>query len=147
MHRCWKLSVVLVGLAVGSHTLWAQTIACQGSVQGKILANENQQPLVGATVYVRELKTGATTDTTGIFRLSALCKGQYTVEYQYIGYKSVSMPIVVNTDSTLILQPVQLVADSRTLQEVVISEHRSEAQQLLQTQSSLSGAANHWERA
>ncbi|MBN8825655.1 MULTISPECIES: TonB-dependent receptor [unclassified Spirosoma] len=141
MHRCWKLSVVLVGLAVGSHTLWAQTIACQGSVQGKILANENQQPLVGATVYVRELKTGATTDTTGIFRLSALCKGQYTVEYQYIGYKSVSMPIVVNTDSTLILQPVQLVADSRTLQEVVISEHRSEAQQLLQTQSSLSGAA------
>ncbi|GAB4036694.1 TonB-dependent receptor [Spirosoma gilvum] len=141
MHRYWKLSLLIGGLAIASTTTWAQTGTCRAVVQGTILANDTQQPLIGATVYVRELKTGVTTDSTGSFQLTKVCKGNYTVDYQYIGYKPATVSVLVNTDSTLVLKPIQLVTDSQTLQEVVISEHRSEAQQLLQTQSSLSGSA------
>jgi iron complex outermembrane receptor protein len=120
---------------------WAQSIPCRGVIKGQILTNENRESLPGATVYVRELKTGAVADSAGFFQLDGLCSGSYTIDCQYIGYKSISVSTVVEQDSIVKLPPIQLVPDSKTLQEVVVTEHRSEAQQLLQTQVSLAGAA------
>ncbi|WP_020598669.1 TonB-dependent receptor [Spirosoma panaciterrae] len=141
MQRYWGISL-LVGLLMGINGfVWSQTIACSGSVQGRILSNDPGEPLPGATVYVRELATGAVADSAGYFRLEKLCAGRYTFVYQYVGYKPFSVPVTIPGDSALVLKPVQLVPDSQTLQEVVVAEHRSEAQQLLQVQNSLSGEA------
>lgn len=141
MHRYWGISL-LVGLLMGINGfVWSQTTACSGSVQGRILSNDPGEPLPGATVYVRELATGAVADSAGYFRLEKLCAGRYTFVYQYVGYKPFSVPVTIPGDSALVLKPVQLVPDSQTLQEVVVAEHRSEAQQLLQVQNSLSGEA------
>lgn len=141
MQRYWGISL-LVGLLMGINGfVWSQTTACSGSVQGRILSNDPGEPLPGATVYVRELATGAVADSAGYFRLEKLCAGRYTFVYQYVGYKPFSVPVTIPGDSALVLKPVQLVPDSQTLQEVVVAEHRSEAQQLLQVQNSLSGEA------
>ena len=141
MQRYWGISL-LVGLLMGINGfVWSQTTACSGSVQGRILSNDPGEPLPGATVYVRELATGTVADSAGYFRLEKLCAGRYTFVYQYVGYKPFSVPVTIPGDSALVLKPVQLVPDSQTLQEVVVAEHRSEAQQLLQVQNSLSGEA------
>ena len=58
-----------------------------------------------------------------------------------VSYKITTVPVTVTADSVQVLPPVQLLSDSKILQEVIVTEHRSEAQQLLQTQSSLSGVA------
>ena len=134
--------ILLVVLLFGTLLVsWAQTVPCNTVLKGQILGQDTHEPLVGATVYVRELKTGAVADSTGYFQISHLCSGKYTIDYQFVGYKINSQSISVNTDSSITINPVQLVADNQTLQEVVVTEHRSEAQQLLQTQVSLSGAA------
>lgn len=131
------LGHLLVGTASWG---WAQS-PCMAVLSGKILSNENREPLTGATAYVRELATGAVTDTIGAYRLATLCPGHYTIDYQFVGYKTLSVPVTVGTDSVILLKPVLLVPDSRTLQEVIVTEHRSEARQLLQAQTSLSGNA------
>ncbi|ADB37983.1 TonB-dependent receptor [Spirosoma linguale] len=133
---------LLIGLwvAAGLGCL-AQSSTCTSVLKGQILGQENREPLVGATLYVRELKTGAVADSAGYFQLGQLCPGNYTIDFQFVGYKVTTQSIVIRQEPLVRLNPVLLVPDNQTLQEVVVTEHRSEAQQLLQTQVSLSGAA------
>ena len=120
---------------------WAQSGPCMAVLKGRIVGKDSREPLPGSTAYIRELGTGAVLDTSGYFRLTNLCPGKYTVDYQFVGYKTVTLPVVITRDTLITVPVIQLVPDNQMLQEVVVTEHRSEAQQLLQTQSSLSGAA------
>ncbi|AUD06945.1 TonB-dependent receptor [Spirosoma pollinicola] len=132
---------LLIGVLVQTATLsMAQSDSCRTVLTGRILGNDTHQPLPGATVYVRELKTGAVADSAGNFQINQLCAGTYTLDYQFVGYKTSTQSIRVGRERQITANVVQLVPDSQTLQEVVVTEHRSEAQQLLQTQVSLSGA-------
>ena len=72
--------------------------------------------------------------------MGQLCPGTYTLSYQFVGYKSLVKTIRIPL-SDLTAATVTLLAENVTLNEVVVTEHRSEAQQLLQTQVSLSGKA------
>ncbi len=121
-------------------TTYAQS-SCAIRLTGRILGQDNREPLAGATVYIRELKTGTAADTAGRFELANLCPGVYTLDCQFVGYKSATVPVRVGADSITVLPTVQLVPENQTLQEVIVTEHRSEAQQLLQVQSGLSGQA------
>ncbi|MBD2753388.1 TonB-dependent receptor [Spirosoma validum] len=129
-----------------SSTAWSQNIAvCTDSLVGFIQGQDSRQrteklPLPGATVYIRELAKGAVADANGRFQITGLCPGIYTLDYQFIGYKTVARTIHVPLSDTMIASAT-LLAENVTLNEVVVTEHRSEAQQLLQTQTSLSGAA------
>jgi iron complex outermembrane receptor protein len=135
IHLVSFLTISLVPLAVRGQS------ACAGILTGRVLSQDNGQPLPGATVYVRERQTGAVADTAGQFRVASLCPGTYTLAVEYIGYKSLTFSVTVGADSLTTLSPVRLVPDDHTLQEVVVTEHRSEAQQLLQVQTGLSGTA------
>lgn len=121
------------------------TVICTDSLTGFIHGQDGRQrleklPLAGATVYVRELSKGAVADTNGRFRLTGLCPGKYTLDYQFIGYKTIVRTIRIPvSDSSAV--SVILLPENVTLNEVTVTEHRSEAQQLLQAQTSLSGAA------
>ncbi|UFH56535.1 TonB-dependent receptor [Spirosoma sp. KNUC1025] len=124
---------------------WGQTSMCTDSLTGFIRGQDSRQqtdklPLPGATVFVREIGKGAVADANGRFSLTGICPGKYTLEYQFIGYKpfvrSVRVPLPDSAAASALLT-----AENVTLNEVTVTEHRSEAQQLLQTQASLSGAA------
>ncbi|WP_236648611.1 TonB-dependent receptor [Spirosoma sp. 209] len=130
---------VLMGICTVS-LAQAQT-SCTAVLSGRILDQASHQPLPGATVYIRELGTGAVADTNGMFRVAAVCAGQYTIDYQFVSYQKLEQRITIGADTLTTLPTVQLAPDSRTLQEVVVTEYRSEAQQLLQVQTSLSGNA------
>ena len=138
MLKFWTILLgtwLIQAIATGSY---AQTI-CTTVVAGRILDQGTQQPLSGATATIRELATGSVADTMGYFQLPAVCPGHYTIDYQFVGYTLLSQPLMVDTDSLFTLTPVLLVADNKLLQEVIVTEHRSEAQQLLQVQTALSG--------
>jgi len=139
METCFRRMVLVLSL-LANLTSYAQT-PCRATLTGQILDQTNREALTGATVFIREAKTGAVADTEGYFRLERVCPGSYTLDYQFVGYKSLTQPVTVGPDSLLTLPPTLLVPDNQLLQEVVVTEHRSEAQQLLQVQSSLSGVA------
>ena len=61
--------------------------AVRGVLAGRVTSVADSQPIPGATVYIRELGKGTSTDADGRFRLTALVPGLYTVEVASIGHK------------------------------------------------------------
>jgi hypothetical protein len=57
------------------------------TISGKVTDASNGESLVGATIFVRELKTGAVSDLYGNFSLS-LVPGTYTIVVSFIGYNT-----------------------------------------------------------
>ncbi len=53
-------------------------------INGKIADSETGEPLIGATIYVHELKKGAVTDVDGRFSI-VLRPGTYTVDFNCMG--------------------------------------------------------------
>lgn len=75
------LSLLFLGL-LQSFSSNAQQTGIKGHLTG-----ENNEPLPFATVYIRNLNTGATTNAEGDYELR-LPPGKYDVVFQYIGYES-----------------------------------------------------------
>lgn len=67
----------------------------KNTLQGKVIDAATHQPLIGATVYIAELKTGTVTKGDGSFVLKNLPGGTYLVQVQYVGYKGSSQTIRV----------------------------------------------------
>lgn len=55
-------------------------------VSGRIVDESNSEPLIGATVYIEELKTGAVTDQEGKFKL-VLAPGKYKAIFSFMSMK------------------------------------------------------------
>lgn len=88
------------------------TFAQGVTVKGTIL-DENKEPLIGATVQVKGETTGAAADLDGNFTLKA--KKNATLVVSYIGYLTQEVRLQGKTQVT-----IQLIPDSKTLDEVVV---------------------------
>jgi hypothetical protein len=71
-------------LEIGDKKKAAGTSRC--IINGKIVDESNLEPLIGATVYIEELKIGAVTDMEGRFNL-ALAPGKYKANFSYMSMK------------------------------------------------------------
>ena len=84
MHRLLTLFLVL---ATGS--LWGQSIS--GSIQGTVV-DPSDLPIVGATVTVTNIGTGATrtieTNVQGGFVFGTMVAGEYSITVEFSGFKS-----------------------------------------------------------
>ena len=131
---------ILFSLLFVSGSLQAQLVpTCTASLLGDIRTGQpNPTSLPGATIYIRSLQRGTVADSAGHFRLNNLCPGIYTVEYRFVGFNTISEQIQLPFDS---VRAVTLTSDAVNLPGVDVTEHRSEARQLLQTQTELSGVA------
>lgn len=92
------------------------------TINGKITDQHSGEALVGATVFVRELRTGAVSDVYGRYSLT-LNEGKYTLVYSYIGYTTVEKSVALDKDITLSLE---LDPKEQQLKEVVISSERND---------------------
>lgn len=64
-----------------------------GSIAGKLIDKEvNDEPLAFANVLIKGTTTGTTTDFDGLYEISNLVPGSYTLIYSYLGYESVEFP-------------------------------------------------------
>jgi iron complex outermembrane receptor protein len=96
----------------------AQTLKLSG-----LVIDENQNPLSGATVLIKEVNKGTTTNFGGEFNVN-LNSGDYTISVSYIGYVSTKKTLQIKDDQTITFQ---LVESQNILEEVLVSALRVKA--------------------
>ena len=104
-------------------TLFAQiSNTSQVIISGKIVDTKTNQPLEYATVILKDVKTkqlsGGITDEKGNFNINTP-KGTYDVSFEYISFKTVTMPNKL-IDKSINFGVIKLAEDSKKLDEIVI---------------------------
>jgi len=87
------------------------------TLSGYLKDKANGEALIGATVYIPELKTGVITNPYGFYSIS-VPEGSYSVTFSYIGYQTQSPFINLNANRQL---NVLLDEDTKQLDEVVVT--------------------------
>src|SRR5690606_27161973 len=74
----------------------------EGSISGTVIDAHLNQPLPYVTVVIKNTAnatiTGAITQDDGSFKISKLPEGQYSVNIQYIGYKTITQPFKIGKE-------------------------------------------------
>jgi len=99
--------------------LISSIVSAQRNVTGKILDNNNQ-PVIGATVSVRGTNTGTQTDPEGNFSIT-IPKGKNTLNVTSIGFAT--QEIVVSNLNSL---SITLTPSSSTLDEVLVTGYSTQ---------------------
>lgn len=93
------------------------------TLSGLVTDSQSGEPLPGANVYpVANPSTGTLTDTDGSFELS-LPEGKHALMFSYLGYREVTLEVILLSDTSLIIRLEQGV----TMKEVVVSSSLEEA--------------------
>ena len=119
MLKQFKFSVVLFLSVVGG--IVASTVPVQAAiaqnqtikVSGQIVDQDNE-PLIGATVQVKGASTGTVTDLDGNFSLDAPANAVLVVSY--VGYQDQEIAV----QGRAILGTIQLESDNQVLEQVVV---------------------------
>lgn len=83
-----KLFLTILSLILSFSLSFAQQNRFTGTV-----VDENNEELIGATVFFQQLGIGGDTDISGNFNIINIPDGKHTVMVSYVGYKSVSKEI------------------------------------------------------
>lgn len=92
-------------------------------VTGRIRDGANDEPLIGARVYISSLNTGTVTDFNGNYRLRVPV-GKYTIEYSSISYENKPIDVVIKSAGSL---DMDLFSGSLELDELVITAEGQDA--------------------
>jgi CarboxypepD_reg-like domain/TonB-dependent Receptor Plug Domain len=93
------------------------------TISGYVKDAKNGESLIGVSIYVKEIGTGAVSNDYGFYAIT-LSKGTYTLIYNYIGFKRIEKNVILGSED--IKQNIELTDDTRELQEVVISTRRAD---------------------
>lgn len=94
------------------------------TLSGTITDDSSNETLIGASVYIKELQKGATTNEYGFFSIS-LPAGTYTVLVSYVSFGTKEETIVLTSN---VRKTFSLTSDSKELQEVVITNNVKRAE-------------------
>ena len=93
-------------------------IVAQNTISGNIKDEQTKENLTGVTVYSSDLKTGATTDKDGNYKLKNIKTGTYLFEISFVGYKKRAERIYITKDTVVDFIISQSVSE---LNEVVVT--------------------------
>ncbi len=65
------------------------------SIRGKITDLDTGEPLMGASIYLSDIKMGAITDLNGDFELRGMPSGNHILEISFLGYTSIAETLFV----------------------------------------------------
>ncbi len=112
-------------LIIGLLILFSAQLSAQeaGSILGKLTDKEaNGEPLAFANVLVKGTTIGTTSDFDGLYELSGLEPGVYTVIFSYLGYETVEIPDVeVEAGKVTTVDIPMSASEGVTLDEVVVT--------------------------
>ncbi len=86
------------------------------TINGYIKDASNGEALIGATVFIKEIRSGATTNEYGFYSIT-LPPATYSVNYSYIGFQPISKTVELNQNTQI---SVELQAETEQLEEVVV---------------------------
>lgn len=109
--------------------------SCAFTLRGKVLHDENSEPIEHAYVWITELEKGTISDDKGNFRVDGLCEGNYNIKVSFIGHQDEEKELEINRNTSLTFR---LVAEEVLLEGIEIHGHR-EAVITTSTVSSLTG--------
>lgn len=95
-----------------------QSLVAQNTISGHIKDEESKANLSGVSVYISELKTGTTTDSSGNYKLDNIKTGYYLFEISLSGYKRRVERLYICRDTTVDFLIAQSVSE---LNEVVVT--------------------------
>ena len=98
---------------------WSQQ---KHTVSGYIKDASNGEALIGATVYIKSLETGTTTNVYGFYSLT-LQEDEYQMEVSYIGFSSQLISLQLNENKRF---DIELQAEGKQLQEVVVNASKEQ---------------------
>lgn len=106
-----QLFYVLLFLAMPS-------IYAQNTLQGNVVDQHTNDPLIFATIYMPQLERGTTTDDDGKYVLSNIPNGTYTIIISIIGYETYSQNISFPYADPL---HIKLIPSAIEMEEIIIS--------------------------
>jgi len=102
---------------------YGQESPCHLSLAGVVKDSLTGEELPGATIYIKNLNQGVSSDLSGRFVLESLCPGTYELEIRFIGYVSLVQKVEVSHSTQL---KFLLTQESISLDDVVIEGHKEE---------------------
>ena len=115
-----KYIILLTGLFFCTYS-FAQKGSTKVNLTGTVTDVISGETIIGASVYIKENKTGTTTDESGLFSF-LLLPGKYTVIISCIGCKTVEKKVELTAPTHLNIK----LSNNTQLQEVVISGRKSD---------------------
>ena len=95
-----------------------------GSVTGKLTDKDyNNEPLAFANVIIKGTTKGTTSDFDGLYTISGLEPGNYTVVFSFVGYEKQEIPVTITAGNATKLN-VGMAASAASLDEIVIKTTR-----------------------
>jgi outer membrane receptor for ferrienterochelin and colicins len=113
-----KFILFVTGLLFLSTKLFSQSASISGIVQS------NNEPIIGASIYVHELGRGMRSDNKGEFLISNIKAGSYSIRVSFTGYKTIEQGIELQNNEHRKLN-FTLVEEAFSQNEVVVSATRN----------------------
>ena len=88
------------------------------TLNGYVADSESGESLIGATVYINEIKVGTITNPYGFYSIT-LEEGIYNIDFRYVGYSSISKEINLNSNQKM---NIELQSLDIELKNVVVSD-------------------------
>ena len=88
LQQYYLLALLFIGFSTG--VLTGKT----SQIHGKIV-DENNQPVIGANIILKGTVLGSTTNTEGMFTISNVPLGDFTLAIYYLGYKELDLEVSV----------------------------------------------------
>ncbi len=103
------------------------------TLSGEMKDAKTGEELVGASVYVEELKTGVTTNSYGFYSLS-LPSGSYTIVFSYIGYESIKKQVDLSSNQKI---KMELKEADKQLKEIIVNTDKPNSNNVEQNKMSV----------
>ncbi|MBM4170784.1 MAG: TonB-dependent receptor [Ignavibacteria bacterium] len=90
------LLIFIVGFLSYFNSLGQATSEC--TINGFVYDSSNGEALIGANIYLKELKIGSSSNVSGFFVIPNVKPSNYTLLVSYVGYKTFSQEITLVTN-------------------------------------------------
>jgi iron complex outermembrane recepter protein len=111
-----KVYIVIFFLVISAHSAFAQN-----ELTGRVFNKANNKPVADATVYIEDLKTGATTDKDGVYSIKKIPAGNYLISVVSQGFVAVERYEALKKGLNSLDFPLTTTTLTREMEEVVIT--------------------------
>jgi len=103
-----------------------------GTIKGFVFDSETGEPIIFTNVYLDGTSFGSTTDENGLYVISRIPAGNYTLMVKYLGYETYSHQVGVKSGSVA-SHKILLSPSAIKMEDIVVSAERQEQQTQVRT--------------